>query len=52
MKERRGPYLGWKFPGGAADYGEMIHEAAVREVFEETGVASEFVTILAFRLDI
>ncbi|CAM9732387.1 unnamed protein product [Choristocarpus tenellus] len=39
----------WKFPGGLADLGEGIGDAAVREVAEETGVASEFQSILSVR---
>jgi 8-oxo-dGTP diphosphatase len=33
----------WLPPGGHLQPGEMPHEAAVREVFEETGVAGEVV---------
>ncbi|KAF6019981.1 hypothetical protein EB796_021723 [Bugula neritina] len=39
----------WKFPGGGADTGEHIAETAQREVFEETGIKSKFLGILAFR---
>lgn len=49
MREQRGPYLGWKFPGGAVDFNEELHAAAIREVFEETGVKTQFVTLLGFR---
>ena len=28
----------WKFPGGLVDKGETLDQAAVREVFEETGI--------------
>jgi ADP-ribose pyrophosphatase YjhB (NUDIX family) len=38
-----------KIPGGAIDSGEDIADAAIREVFEETGVKTEFVTMLSFR---
>jgi ADP-ribose pyrophosphatase YjhB (NUDIX family) len=31
----------WALPGGAQDFGESVTEAAVREVFEETGVEVE-----------
>ena len=37
----------WKFPGGLSDHGEGIGEAAVREVWEETGVETEFRSVLS-----
>ncbi|MDE1569395.1 NUDIX hydrolase [Aquabacter sp. P-9] len=30
----------WGFPGGRMEWGETIAEAAVRELFEETGIAA------------
>lgn len=39
----------WKLPGGYVDPGEHIHQAAVREVLEETGIQTEFRSIVAFR---
>jgi len=39
----------WKMPGGAADPGEELHQAAQREVFEETGIRTEVVSLLCFR---
>lgn len=39
----------WKLPGGYLDPGEDIAEAAIREVLEETGIKTEFRSIVAFR---
>ncbi|RUS72635.1 hypothetical protein EGW08_019609, partial [Elysia chlorotica] len=39
----------WKFPGGLSDLGEDIAKTAEREVFEETGLKTEYLSILAFR---
>lgn len=53
VRERNGPAarLGiWKLPTGLVDAGEEIHEAAVREVLEETGVKAEFLDLGAFRM--
>ncbi|MEW4354899.1 8-oxo-dGTP diphosphatase [Streptococcus pneumoniae] len=34
----RYPWSGYAFPGGHIEKGESLHEAVVREVFEETGL--------------
>jgi 8-oxo-dGTP pyrophosphatase MutT (NUDIX family) len=42
-------FVNWKFPGGLAEPTEDIADAVVREVREETGVLTEFRSVLAFR---
>eukprot|EP01097_Dermamoeba_algensis_P006904 TRINITY_DN430_c0_g1_i2.p1 TRINITY_DN430_c0_g1~~TRINITY_DN430_c0_g1_i2.p1 ORF type:complete len:179 (-),score=38.28 TRINITY_DN430_c0_g1_i2:49-585(-) len=50
VKEKNGPIKNiWKLPGGAVDPGEDLCHAAVREVFEETGIETEFDRIVCFR---
>ncbi len=39
----------WKLPGGMVEPFENFTDAVVREVFEETGVSSSFLTMLAVR---
>ncbi|XP_046634041.1 nudix hydrolase 8-like [Daphnia pulicaria] len=39
----------WKLPGGYVDPGESIATAVKREVFEETGIKTEFVSLVAVR---
>ncbi|PLK26254.1 RNA pyrophosphohydrolase [Novosphingobium sp. TH158] len=37
----------WQMPQGGIDDGENLHEAALRELWEETGVAQQHVDLLA-----
>lgn len=42
VRRRNPPDAGmWGFPGGKIKFGESIHAAAVRELYEETGVRAE-----------
>jgi ADP-ribose pyrophosphatase YjhB (NUDIX family) len=52
VQEKNGPLRGtgiWKMPTGLSDAGEDICDTAVREVLEETGIETEFVSILSIR---
>uniref|UniRef100_A0A8C6SFT9 Nucleoside diphosphate-linked moiety X motif 6 n=1 Tax=Neogobius melanostomus TaxID=47308 RepID=A0A8C6SFT9_9GOBI len=49
VQDRNKTKNAWKFPGGLSDPGENIGVTAVREVFEETGVRSEFKSLLSVR---
>uniref|UniRef100_A0A6B2LEJ9 Nudix hydrolase domain-containing protein n=1 Tax=Arcella intermedia TaxID=1963864 RepID=A0A6B2LEJ9_9EUKA len=48
VKEKHGPVTDvWKLPGGLVDPGEELHEAAIREVREETGIETTFSSLLS-----
>jgi len=52
IQERKPPTeLGrlWKLPGGLVESGESIEDAVKREVWEETGVQTRFLSVLGFR---
>ena len=49
IRELRKNYHPWKIPTGLADIGESIHDAAEREVLEETGITASYHSILSFR---
>lgn len=48
IREKLTNHAGFKLPGGHVELGERISEAIVREVFEETGIHSEFIGIQGF----
>ncbi|XP_044158141.1 nucleoside diphosphate-linked moiety X motif 6 isoform X2 [Bufo gargarizans] len=49
VQDRNKTLNAWKFPGGLSDPGEDIGATAVREVLEETGIKSEFESLLSIR---
>lgn len=49
VRELRKNYLPWKIPGGLSELGEHLDQAAIREVLEETGIQTEFQSVLAVR---
>ncbi|XP_055014958.1 nucleoside diphosphate-linked moiety X motif 6 isoform X2 [Boleophthalmus pectinirostris] len=49
VQDRNKTKNAWKFPGGLSDPGENIGATAVREVLEETGVHSQFRSLLSIR---
>lgn len=49
VQDRNRTTNAWKFPGGLSDPNEDIGDTAVREVFEETGIRSQFQSVLSIR---
>lgn len=49
VKEKYGFVENWKLPGGYVEPGENLVDAAIREVYEETNITTEFSSILNIR---
>lgn len=54
LRRKKAPYKGyWAFPGGKQELGETFEDAAIREIFEETGLtilSPKLIAILNERL--
>ncbi|MEA2055905.1 MAG: NUDIX hydrolase [Candidatus Thermoplasmatota archaeon] len=52
IKRKNDPYKGeWALPGGFVEYNEKTEDAAVREVFEETGLKTKIVDLVGVYSD-
>ena len=52
IKRRNEPFKGkWALPGGFVEYGEKVEDAAVREVFEETGLNTKIMDLVGIYSD-
>jgi ADP-ribose pyrophosphatase YjhB (NUDIX family) len=49
VREMRRNFRPWKIPGGLAELGEQLDDAAIREIMEETGIECRFQSVLGFR---
>ena len=43
---QRADFKTWALPGGRVDVGESVAEAAIREVYEETGLKIELMSLV------
>lgn len=49
IKRAKGDYVGlWSLPGGKIELNEHVSQAAVREIYEESGIKSSFKNHLGF----
>ena len=47
IKRGKAPFKGqWSIPGGTLEFGETLHQAALRELMEETSVTAEIAGLI------
>jgi len=52
IKRKNEPFKGkWALPGGFVEYGEIVEDAVIREIFEETGLKTKIEKILGVYSD-
>ena len=52
IKRKNEPFKDkWALPGGFVEYGEKVEDAAVREVFEETGLKTKIMDLVGIYSD-
>ena len=52
IKRKNDPFKGkWALPGGFVEYGEMVEDAVIREVQEETGIITAIKDLIGIYSD-
>ncbi|KAI3381051.1 hypothetical protein SNEBB_001901 [Seison nebaliae] len=49
VREKTSLVNGWKLPGGTIDLNEQLSDGVKREVMEETGISTQFLSVIGFR---
>jgi len=49
LRNKENAYGFWVIPGGGVEFGETIHDAAIREIKEETNLDIEILKLVCFK---